>query len=76
MGTRNDLKQLQRIAFGGALVSKSGDVIGHANNPAALANDIGGFAGIGIAGAVGSKAFDMALGTRRIRRVKYRKKRK
>lgn len=64
----DDLDQLRGLAFGGAMAVKGTDIIGHAGQPTALTGDIGGFIGIGIAGATSKMSMDMITG-------KYRKKR-
>ena len=77
MGKKNELKDLDRLrglAFGGALAVKSTDVIGHARTPTALTGDIGGFVGIGIAGATSKVASDMITGKRRKRKRKRKRR--
>lgn len=62
------LRQAKDIAIGGALTLKSVDVLRHANNPTALAGDIGGLAGIGIAGAMADIPFRMMERKRKCKR--------
>ena len=61
------LRDLGRLPFGGAALVKSTDVLKHARSPGLLAGDIGGLAGVGIAGAFGQKVLDFTFGTRRKR---------
>ena len=68
----DDLDTLRKMAFGGALATKSTDLIGHARQPTALTGDITGFLGIGIAGATSKMSMDLITGKRR----KKRKRRK
>lgn len=56
----DNVKQLRKtkdILIGGATAIKSVDVLQHANSPTALAGDIQGFVGIGIAGAMADLPF-------------------
>ena len=67
-----DLRKLSRIALGGALVTKSVGVMGHVGSPTALAGDVAGFAGIGVAGAASNMAFGLAVPRKRKRKRKGR----
>ncbi len=69
----DDLDQLRGLAFGGALAVKSTDVIAHARHPAALTGDIGGFLGLGVAGATSKVSMDMIAGKRWKKRKKKRR---
>jgi len=58
----SDLDSMRKFALGGALTIKSTDLISHARNPTALTGDIGGFVGIGVAGATSDIAMGMITG--------------
>jgi len=69
----NDFDTMRKVAFGGALAVKSTDLISHAGSPTALTGDIGGFVGIGIAGATSGIAMDMITGKRKRKQKKKRR---
>jgi len=69
--TISDIDSMRKFALGGALALKSTDVIGHAGSPTALTGDIGGFVGIGVAGATSDIAMGMITG-----KYKHKKKKR
>jgi len=69
----NELDTMRKFALGGALAVKSTDVISHARNPTALTGDIGGFVGIGVAGAMSGIAMDMITGKQKRKRKRKRR---
>ena len=70
--TKKKLRKLGSLVFGGAVAVKSTDVLRHAGDSTALAGDIQGLAGVGVASAFGTAAMDMALGKPRHRKRKRR----
>lgn len=69
----SDFDAMRKFALGGALAVKSTDVIGHARSPTALTGDIGGFVGIGVAGATSKMAMKMITGKRKRKKKRKRK---
>lgn len=67
-----DFQKMFGALYGGAMVVKGTDLVGHARQPEALVGDIGGFVGLGVAGAAGGAAFKMAAGKIRKRKRKRR----
>ena len=65
------LESLYGLAIGGATLAKGTDLLAHARTPAAIPGDIQGFAGIGIAGGMGSVVMRQAA-----RQYKYKRKKK
>ena len=71
--TMQDFDTVRKFALGGALTVKSTDIIGHARNPTALTGDIGGFVGIGVAGATSDIAMGMITGKRKKKQKRKRR---
>lgn len=61
-------EDMYSLTAGGAVLSKSTDVLTHAGSPVALAGDVSGLAQLGVAAGVGKVALDMALKPYRYKR--------
>lgn len=74
--TRKQFDELRKIAYKGAVAVKSTDLLKHARDPVALQGDIGGFVGIGVAGAMSEAAsggLDMIYGSKKKKRKRKRR---
>ena len=54
--TQKEFDDLRKTVFKGSVAVKSTDLLKHARDPVALQGDLGGFVGIGIAGAMSEVA--------------------
>lgn len=68
-----ELKKLKGAIFGGALATQAVGVLKSPTDVGALTSNIGGFIGIGVAGATADVGFKLATGKRK--RIKKKKRR-
>jgi len=58
---KKDLRTMHDLLIGGAVITKSTDVLAHARQPTALVGDVSGMVGVGVAGLTSRFVLDMAL---------------
>jgi len=74
MGKKKPVKyfeDLRKVVYGGAVVTKTTDLLKHAKDPTALGGDVQGFVGVGIGGVmsrIASKPLGMIYGKKKKRK--------